>query len=82
MLTYLVPDKDLSEQLSNYPVRKRKGHPQQEQENQQSANSQNKILNSYRDNFTTHGLSKIFTGVTWEKVLWSVVLFASLSVVL
>ena len=36
------------------------------------------VWTSYRDNFTIHGLSRVFTGRLWEKALWSIVLLASL----
>ena len=39
------------------------------------------ILTSYRENFTMHGLSKIFNGVLWEKLLWLAALLACLGVI-
>ena len=36
------------------------------------------LLRSYFENFTIHGLSKVFTGKLWEKVLWFIVLLASM----
>ena len=29
---------------------------------------------SYRDNLTTHGLSRVFNGKLWERIVWGVVL--------
>ena len=39
------------------------------------------VCKTYRDNFTTHGLSKIFTGLMWEKIFWFTSLFGSLSII-
>ena len=36
----------------------------------------------YRENFTVHGLSKVFTGNRWEKATWCCILMASLSFVI
>ena len=29
------------------------------------------ILRNYRDSFTVHGLTKVFTGYFWEQWVWS-----------
>ena len=44
----------------------------------QTESAWTRLYLSYRDNFTTHGLSRIFTGRVWEKILWAIVLLASL----
>ena len=36
---------------------------------------------SYRDNFTIHGLSRVFTGKLWESFVWAIMLLACLTFV-
>ena len=37
------------------------------------------IIDNYKESFTCHGLSRIYTGKKWEKILWFVLLTACLS---
>ena len=82
ILCIVFPDKESTKHSPVNCVRKRKVHPHKSEKNHKCESPKNTILDSYRNNFTTHGLSKICTGVTWEKILWFVVLFASLTIVL
>ena len=40
------------------------------------------ILQSYKEGFTVHGMSRVFSGYLWDRLLWFIVLLASLVFVL
>ena len=39
------------------------------------------ILNSYSTNFTVHGMTKIFHGLLWERILWLTILLSCIGTV-
>ena len=46
--------------------------------NEDLDHSNDNLLRSYFENFTIHGLAKVFTGKKWEKFVWFTVLLASM----
>ena len=80
----VISDDEQSNNISTYkrimqsPVQSRKWR---EHESKRTTSTLNSVRNSYRDNFTVHGLSKVFIGWGWEWLVWFIVLITSLGTV-